>query len=725
MAQTAVVMAVYHPNEAFLDKQIASLSAQSDPDFELIVVIADADSSDLVRTVCTGHNLAPQIICPGHRMNAISAFELGLQTACATQPAFRYIALADQDDVWHPDRLSAGIAALEHHQCDLAHSDARVIDAYGQILHPSLFALERRPKNVRTADLLYQNTVTGMTVTMTRELAEHALNFPPQNGTHFFHDLWLALVASTRRGIAFVDAPLVDYRKHGSNVVGPRSDAQTFSLVERIAAYTLSRYLARTLVDRGADPRPVRRFLGWRGLGTAHLWQALKECTAGRGARSRIAGWAFLSIWARWVWAAQRGLMTGFRNGLSEFDAKAFAFAPGVQPAAQQPEKPRQRTPWWSYRDGRTALKAKPELAQGPDRVVIFVPTLNPTEAFAGIATAIDLGLGLLQRGQHVAFVATDMPIAQRNATRQFLQSRLQAPWPENRCDVFCGVTDQTLVLHPNDQFIATAWWTAQIAQDCTRTIGRSDPFWYLIQDFEPCFYPWGTEYAMARASYDLPHKPIFNSAPLQQHFIEMGLATDHDLCFHPAIQTNAFAHPRAAAGKRRRLMIYGRPDVARNLFPLCIDALGTWLEESGIGKDDLDIVSLGQRHEDIELPGDIVLRSLGKLSWEDYPRYLASVDMGLSLMCSPHPSHPPIEMAMAGVRVVTNDYGPKCLGTLSNNIISVDLSRDSLVQALHTAWIAGPASPQTIDLSALGPEFDEMLDQLTAQLRPSQMAAA
>ncbi|MEO0358163.1 MAG: glycosyl transferase family 1, partial [Pseudomonadota bacterium] len=297
--------------------------------------------------------------------------------------------------------------------------------------------------------------------------------------------------------------------------------------------------------------------------------------------------------------------------------------------------------------------------------------------------------------------------------------------WPNDRCDVICAQTTQSLALHPGDQIIATAWWTAHIAADMVDQASLKSPFWYLIQDYEPCFYPWGTEYAAARASYDLRYNAIFNSAYLRDYFVDLGCAAPTDLCFQPAIQTQAFQTPRPERSGPKRLMVYGRPDVARNLFPLCVDALGTWLETAKLGPHDLEIVSLGQPHQDIELPGDLIMRSLGKLSWADYPKYLATVDMGLSLMCSPHPSHPPIELAMAGAQVVTNTFGAKQMHSLAPNLIATGLARSDIVAGLDRAWHATAVAPQTIDLAVMGPTFDQMLDTLNAALRPKARTAA
>jgi len=55
-----------------------------------------------------------------------------------------YVALADQDDLWDPHKLATSLAVLQaaEARCSpeqplLVHSDARLIDGAGCLLHPS------------------------------------------------------------------------------------------------------------------------------------------------------------------------------------------------------------------------------------------------------------------------------------------------------------------------------------------------------------------------------------------------------------------------------------------------------------------------------------------------------------------------------------------------------------------------------------------------------------
>ncbi|MFZ3383392.1 MAG: hypothetical protein WA144_05655, partial [Candidatus Methanoperedens sp.] len=59
----------------------------------------------------------------------------------------------------------------------------------------------------------------------------------------------------------------------------------------------------------------------------------------------------------------------------------------------------------------------------------------------------------------------------------------------------------------------------------------------------------------------------------------------------------------------------------------------------------------------------------------------------GLSIMISPHPSYPPLEMASFGLEVVTNRFANKNLSEGSSSIISIqNLTPESIASALTDA---------------------------------------
>lgn len=756
-----VVMAVFRPNRKHLEQQLRSVADQTFRNIRLIAVIADCQSAAMVDALTSEMDLACSIVTPDHELDAVRAFEAGLEQAVsdAGQITGRqvYVALSDQDDIWHPNRLQRGLEALQSTGAALVHSDARLVDAEGALLHASMFAFENRQRRPGLRDLLYRNTITGMTVLMRMDVLRVALPFPAQDGAHFYHDFWLGLVAQASGGVHLIEDQLVDYRQHDQNAIGAvdRRQAPRAGLVKRLrglnmswlrqqaASYGLARYLALSLQARVAEAEAAglltadtkrlrdltpyfRRVRGkWR-----HMADALRFLVTGHPDLARIAASFWLVTFGRLVWAGKMVLGEGLTVILQRFDDRLYSLSPGVSPAASSsaPAPSKTEQSYKAHVDMRKEPGWTPQFGAEHPALNILVPSLNPSEIFAGIVTALDIGTGLAARGYSVRFIATDMPMASPAASRAFVLGRLDAnadtAGAAARITLFNGVGEAGVPANRDDLFLATAWWSAHAADRTIRRNGYfNDSFLYLIQDYEPNFYPWGQEYADATASYGLKFQPVFNTTLLRDFFADRGypFATDKALSFHPSIDIARYASGRREqrADGPRRLALYGRPEVPRNMFATAIEALSRFIQDQDIGPKDLEILSVGLPHAPISMPGGITVQSLGKLPWEDYPKFLLGVDFGLSLMHSPHPSHPPIEMAASGVRVVTNTFGPKDLSALSPAILSCEGTAPALGAALSRAWTMPPVSPQErdIDLTRIGLSPGVMIDRLASDL--------
>lgn len=141
----------------------------------------------------------------------------------------RYVMLADQDDVWHVNKLSLFVEKMrrfEHmHGEDvplMAFSDVRVVDAELRVLFSSFFAATARdPRRTDLNQMLVQNVVTGCAMAMNRSLVALMLDRHETGGEGVrMHDWFYALVAAAVGKVLYIDAATVDYRQHGSNVMG-------------------------------------------------------------------------------------------------------------------------------------------------------------------------------------------------------------------------------------------------------------------------------------------------------------------------------------------------------------------------------------------------------------------------------------------------------------------------------------------------------------------------
>lgn len=328
-------------------------------------------------------------------------------------------------------------------------------------------------------------------------------------------------------------------------------------------------------------------------------------------------------------------------------------------------------------------------------RVNILLPSINQEHLFGGISTALSFFDHLTSRpGVRKRIITTDtMPNAEALKT---FTGWTPVPWSEEsgaeqEIIAFGDRYGKTIPLGANDLFVATAWWTAFHAQEIMRwqQTTYSNPansIIYLIQDFEPGFYAWSSKYALAESTYrsDIPTIAIFNSSLLHDFFTNNGYRFNHEFIFEPVI--NRSLQLSLSTGtlcrKKKQILVYGRPSVERNAFPLIVEALKSWVWQQP-DVHEWRILSAGETHRDLELGNGICLQALGKLTLEAYASVLRESAIGISLMISPHPSYPPMEMAMFGMSVITNVFRNKDLSSWHENIHSVQPSVNALTEAL------------------------------------------
>jgi hypothetical protein len=331
-------------------------------------------------------------------------------------------------------------------------------------------------------------------------------------------------------------------------------------------------------------------------------------------------------------------------------------------------------------------LKPKP-------RLNILLPHLEQKGLYGGIATAALIGLKfkLSHPDVDLRFLLTD-----GGGSTQALDAVMKPLFGEDYEKITYEIFPlydrkiHSVGVHQRDVFVATAWWTCFSAQK----ICRDRPFIYLIQDYEPCFYPWGEEFAGAASTYKLNFIPIFNTDVLRDFFREQKiLPTDQiesGTFFNPAIDAALFKPKEetksSELSRKKRLFFYGRPSVARNLFATGVIALARSIQEGIFDPNEWEFISAGEPHDPIKLQKGVYLTSIGKIPFEEYAELLKTIDVGLSLMLSPHPSYPPLEIASVGSLCVTNSYENKDLSSWHPNIISCQPSADGVVSGLQAA---------------------------------------
>jgi hypothetical protein len=280
-----------------------------------------------------------------------------------------------------------------------------------------------------------------------------------------------------------------------------------------------------------------------------------------------------------------------------------------------------------------------------------------------------------------------------------------------------------------DDVWVATYWTTAWALKALARA-GRVTPdrVVYLIQDFEPGFYPWGPLYAKAYSTYDAGFVPLVNSASLAAYVADVSPTTPA-VAFAPALELGplhaAAERWRPAPSGEVRVLFYARPGKPRNMYAAGLEALRLWAERlpdgvTGVvrfaGEDIANEVDLGPRAR---------AEMLGKLSYDGYHDLLADSDVGLALMLSPHPGHLALELPLAGIPTVTNDFaGYRAEWVTGLTVSGTDPTSiaDALVRATEAARGLTRHQPHDFQLD-LGVTLEQAVAQIAQVARAVPVA--
>ena len=206
--------------------------------------------------------------------------------------------------------------------------------------------------------------------------------------------------------------------------------------------------------------------------------------------------------------------------------------------------------------------------------------------------------------------------------------------------------------LPESDGAIATLWTSAFHVLKFQRTAAK----FYLVQDFEPLFYPAGTLYGLIEATYRFGFWGIANTPGVGEAYRAIAGAPTHS--FVPAVDTSVYYplrpdEPKHAPGDPQWVVFYGRPNNRRNCFELGICALKKLKEAMG---DRVRLISVGSEWEPRDFGVEGVIENWGLLgSLEKVADLYRHCDAGLCFMQTKHPSYQPLEYMACGCPTVTN----------------------------------------------------------------------
>lgn len=192
----SVIIPTYN-RAAFLREAVASVWAQTETDFELLIV--DDGSTDATPQICAAWGARVRYLRQPRR--GVSAS----RNHGRREAAGRFLAFLDSDDLWAPEKLARQRAWLEQHPSVLlCHTDEIWIRNGRRINQKNI---HRKAGGWIYPLCLPRCVISPSAVCMRRELFEAVGEFDEELPLCEDYDLWLRVTA--RHEVGFLEAPLV------------------------------------------------------------------------------------------------------------------------------------------------------------------------------------------------------------------------------------------------------------------------------------------------------------------------------------------------------------------------------------------------------------------------------------------------------------------------------------------------------------------------------------
>jgi len=222
-----ILLSTYN-GATYLQEFLASLEVQSHTHWHLL--IRDDGSQDgtikIIKKFSQLHAAKVSLISSDENLGIKASFNALLKEAL-NNSAYAYFMFADQDDVWLSDKIEKTWLKMREveskfpNKAVLIHTDLSVTDEHLHLINDSFWNYEGiNPQKNSFNRLLLQNTVTGCTVMINKNLAEMVSPIPQDA---IMHDWWIGLIASKYGHIDFLNESTILYRQHHDNDTGAKN----------------------------------------------------------------------------------------------------------------------------------------------------------------------------------------------------------------------------------------------------------------------------------------------------------------------------------------------------------------------------------------------------------------------------------------------------------------------------------------------------------------------
>lgn len=194
--------------ESYIAPQIHSILDQLGP-LDEIVVVDDCSRDESVQIVNTFDDPRIRLLRNDTNLGILGTFERALRESTGD-----ILFLSDQDDVWRADKVERVVSIFESDPAiTMVVSDAQVIDGAGNVTAHSFFS-QRGAFSAGLVQNLVKNKYLGCTMAFRRKVLGCFLPIPKDVP---MHDMWFGLLNQIYGRTAFLNQPLISYRRHACN----------------------------------------------------------------------------------------------------------------------------------------------------------------------------------------------------------------------------------------------------------------------------------------------------------------------------------------------------------------------------------------------------------------------------------------------------------------------------------------------------------------------------
>jgi glycosyltransferase involved in cell wall biosynthesis len=226
--KVSVAMCTYNGAQ-FLQQQLDSLVRQTLPPSELVICddLSTDKTIEIVRQFSATAPFPVKFFQNKKNLGSTANFSRAISLCDGD-----LIALCDQDDVWHAEKIARQVQAFEQNpEIGGVFCDGELIDSASAPLNLSLWdsmdftpARQQKVKNGNAGTVIIRrNFVTGATLMFKMKLRSQFLPIPPE----WVHDGWIAWMILLHSRLHLLPNRLISYRIHANQQIG--ADLQSLS----------------------------------------------------------------------------------------------------------------------------------------------------------------------------------------------------------------------------------------------------------------------------------------------------------------------------------------------------------------------------------------------------------------------------------------------------------------------------------------------------------------